>query len=229
MKIIEQFIEAKTGNPADCEDGIFASKDFIAVIDGVTSKGRQLWSDAKVKSGVYAKDTIMNALMKMPRNVTGEQAIKYLTEELKKEYAGNIPEDIKERLQAVIIIYSAHKKEVWIYGDCQCLVNKKHYQKEMATDIITTGARSLYMHMLLKEGKSIEELSQNDYGRQYILPLLEKQALFANADHEFGYAVLDGCRFNVKLLKKIKVKSGDKIVFASDGYFLKHLQKVKNI
>lgn len=218
MKIIEQFIEAKTGNPADCEDGIFISKDFVAVIDGVTSKGKHLWGDTKVKSGVHAKDTIMNALTKMPYHFTGEQAIQYLTEQLKKEYSGSIPEDIKERLQAVIIIFSAHRKEVWLYGDCQCIVNKKHYYKEMSIDIITTSARSLYLHMLLQEGKSINELLQNDYGRQYILPLLEKQAIFANSDHEFGYAVLDGCKFNLKLFTKIKVKSGDKIIFASDGY-----------
>lgn len=217
MKIIEQFIESKTGNPADCEDGIFVSKDFISVIDGVTAKGKQLWGSGQVKSGVYAKDILMDAISKMSPTITGEHAIEYLTESLKKEYGGKAY-DVKERLQAVIIIYSAHRKEVWLYGDCQCIINKKHYTQEMLTDKVSTTARSLYTNAMLIQGATVQELLINDIGRQVIQPLLDVEAAFANLDHEFGNPVLNGINFNLGFLQIIQVKAGDKITFASDGY-----------
>ena len=40
VQIIEQFICSKYPDQKKCEDGLFISNDFIAVIDGVTSKGR---------------------------------------------------------------------------------------------------------------------------------------------------------------------------------------------
>ena len=45
MKIIEQFIEGKRSQK-ECEDGIVVTPDFIAVIDGSTSKSQyrhSLW------------------------------------------------------------------------------------------------------------------------------------------------------------------------------------------
>ena len=38
MKVLEQFIESKTGNQSLCEDSIFLNESFAAVIDGATSK-----------------------------------------------------------------------------------------------------------------------------------------------------------------------------------------------
>lgn len=44
MRIIEQFICGKENNPDTCEDGLFISKELVAVIDGVTAKSRYLWN-----------------------------------------------------------------------------------------------------------------------------------------------------------------------------------------
>ena len=45
VQIIEQFICSKYPDQKKCEDGLFISSDFIAVIDGVTSKGELTWPD----------------------------------------------------------------------------------------------------------------------------------------------------------------------------------------
>lgn len=167
---------------------------------------------------MYAKDILMKAIAKMSPTIAGEHAIEYLTESLRKEYGGEKTDDVKERLQAVIIIYSSHRKEVWLYGDCQCMINKRYYTQEMLTDKVSTTARSLYTNAMLIQGATIQELLINDIGRQVIQPLLDVEATFANLDHEFGYPVLNGVNFNLGFLQKIQVRHGDKIIFASDGY-----------
>lgn len=43
FKIIEHFISAKSGNADDCEDGIAIGENFVAVIDGATSKTDRQW------------------------------------------------------------------------------------------------------------------------------------------------------------------------------------------
>ena len=43
MKIFEQFIKGKKENQALCEDMLFVSADFVAVVDGVTAKNDALF------------------------------------------------------------------------------------------------------------------------------------------------------------------------------------------
>ena len=49
VQIIEQFICSKYPDQKKCEDGLFISNDFIAVIDGVTSKGAPWKPESKDK------------------------------------------------------------------------------------------------------------------------------------------------------------------------------------
>ena len=60
MQIIEKFIESKYGNNALCEDGLFINEKFIAVMDGVTAKGKILWNNKT--SGFHAKEILMDAM-----------------------------------------------------------------------------------------------------------------------------------------------------------------------
>ena len=64
-----------------------------------------------------------------------------------------------------------------------------------------------------------EQVIANDIGREYILPIIAKQSLLANSeDSEYGYDVLDGINIKIENVKIYKVKKGDEIVLASDGY-----------
>ena len=53
VQIIEQFICSKYPDQKKCEDGLFISSDFIAVIDGVTSKGALTWPDGSEGGAVF--------------------------------------------------------------------------------------------------------------------------------------------------------------------------------
>ena len=53
VQIIEQFICSKYPDQKKCEDGLFISSDFIAVIDGVTSKGELTWPDGSEGGAVF--------------------------------------------------------------------------------------------------------------------------------------------------------------------------------
>lgn len=221
MKITEKYINSKNGDLTKCEDGIFINKNFIAIIDGCTSKGKENWGNNK-KSGLFAKEIVLNALSKLKFDINAEETLNYLFEEIRKQYKKKGLEffinNPKERLECSVIIYSKNKKEIWNYGDCQCLINGKVFSHRKKINDITSLTRSLYNNIQLNKGLNIDDLERKDLGREYILPLLENQSIFSNINHFLGYPVLNGINFNKSLLKVYKVKAGEQIILASDGY-----------
>lgn len=71
-QLIEQLIAPKTGDPAQCEDGLFTGAHYIAVIDGVTSKSGTQWNGKT--GGFLAKEAIC-ALPELAPEVSCEQGI----------------------------------------------------------------------------------------------------------------------------------------------------------
>jgi hypothetical protein len=220
MKLIEKFMESKSGNVEECEDGLFINENYIAVVDGATSKGNITW-DGKT-SGRYTKDIILDTLPKLDENVDAAQAIQAINNNIKKAYKDNYETakvNFAERLLASIIIFSVKKQEIWSFGDCQCIINEKLYSHEKKVDKVLSEVRSLYISLSLMGGKTEQDIISDDIGREYILPILKKQSIFANSNNtEYGFDVLDGFDINVDNIKIYKVQKGDEIVLASDGY-----------
>ena len=221
VKIIESFIKGKKNNKELCEDGLVITENYISIIDGVTSKGNTLWQN--MTSGVYVKKLLINAINNMSPNLKAEDSILYLNTLIKEEYEkSNMYEYVKEhpeeRLQANLIVFNISKNEIWMWGDCQALINKKLYHKEKKIDKILSEARSLLVDLELKNGKTVKDIIKNDTGRKYILPLLKQSIVYNNTIGEYGYNVLDGFEIMPKSVIKIKVKENDEIVLASDGY-----------
>lgn len=221
VKIIESFIKGKKNNKELCEDGLVITENYISIIDGVTSKGNTLWQN--MTSGVYVKKLLINAINNMSPNLNAEDSILYLNTLIKEEYEkSNMYEYVKEhpeeRLQANLIVFNISKNEIWMWGDCQALINKKLYHKEKKIDKILSEARSLLVDLELKNGKTVEDIIKNDTGRKYILPLLKQSIVYNNTIGEYGCNVLDGFEIMPKSVIKIKVKENDEIVLASDGY-----------
>jgi len=99
------------------------------------------------------------------------------------------------------------------------MINDKFHNHDKLYDKITSNTRSLYNHLLLKNGYTQDQLLQYDMGREYIMPLLEKQYLFNNdIKTNFGYPVLNGKKIHFEHAIKYKVKENDIVIFASDGY-----------
>lgn len=241
VQIIEQSICSKNPDQKKCEDGLFVSSDFIAVIDGVTSKGKLMWppsgeEDNQVHSGPadkgawafssatggrYAMEILTDALAGMKPGIDAASAIEYLNHSLTNaassrfEYLQSHPED---RLMAVIIIYSVHRNEVWSFGDCQCLIGTDLYTHNKEIDDLMAQIRCLYNRAELILGCTEEELSEHDKGRDCILPLLRRQLSLANQDRPYGYDVLDGFTIRPGHVCIHPVPPQTQVILASDGY-----------
>ena len=143
MKIIESSIIGKKSQEA-CEDGMVITDDFIAVIDGSTSKTpKHLNPD--MKNGRYAMMLISEYIreeLKADASVDdfcqGVTAYIYNKVYEKLGVAERLKEHPEERLTASAILYSRIRNEVWMVGDCQAIIagklyeNGKPYEQEIA-------------------------------------------------------------------------------------------------
>ena len=220
ISIIEQSIISKRADGKECEDGLFISNDFIAVVDGVTPKGKWDWDGHT--SGYYAKSLIMKGLKNLEADVTAEQAITYLNSCIAEGYTGDRMErariESKEQIQACVIIYSIARQQIWSFGDCQCIINCRIYTHEKSFDMIVSNMRSLYLELEKICGKTENELENHDTGREFILPILEKESLFANSPTRYGFDNLNGFDLCLDRIQIYDICEGDQIVLASDGY-----------
>lgn len=228
MDIIERNIVGKKSQEA-CEDGLVVTEDFIAVIDGSTSKTPKHLSP-DMKNGRYAmmliSEYIQNEL-KAEASVDdfcqGVTSYIYNKVYSKLGVAENLRLHPEERLTASAIVYSRARHEVWMVGDCQAIIdgklyeNGKPYEQEVAEKRVA----------LIRQGMTPAE------ARKAIEPLLV-QAMLDGQNKD--YAVIDGFpiyRKGVKVVacpsridgevdKEADAEKKQEIVLASDGYpFLK--------
>ena len=239
MKIIESSIIGKK-SPAACEDGMVVTDDFIAVIDGSTSKTpKHLNPD--MKNGKYAMMLISEYIreeLKADASVDdfcqGVTAYIYNKVYEKLGVEERLKEHPEERLTASAILYSRTRNEVWMVGDCQAIIdgklyeNGKPYEQEIARKRVE----------LIEQGLSPAE------ARKQIEPLLIEAML---SGQNQTYTVIDGfpiyregvkvvsvsdscsvqdtvpasdsvpCSDSVSASGTISVSSSE-IVLASDGY-----------
>lgn len=243
MKIIESSIIGKK-SPEACEDGMVVTDDFIAVIDGSTSKTpKHLNPD--MKNGRYAMMLISEYIreeLKADASVDdfcqGVTVYIYNKVYEKLGVEERLKEHPEERLTASAILYSRTRNEVWMVGDCQAIIggklyeNGKPYEEKIARKRVE----------LIEQGLSPAE------ARKQIEPLLIKAML---SGQNQTYTVIDGFPIYREGVKVVSVSdscsvqdsvpasdsvpcsdsasasdtipsSSSEIVLASDGYpFLK--------
>ena len=212
MKVIESKIEGKK-SPESCEDGLVVTADFIAVIDGSTSKTpHHIQHELKPESTV--EDFCEGVTSYIYNKVYRQQGI--------EEQMQAHPE---ERLTASAILYSKAKNEVWMVGDCQAIIDGKLYENNKPFEDIVARRRV----ELIRQGFTPQE------ARKTIEPLLI-QAMLEGQNKT--YTVIDGFPIYQKGVKVVSLNAPQKnvetdvadslplptkeIVLASDGYpFLK--------
>lgn len=243
MKIIESSIIGKK-SPEACEDGMVVTDDFIAVIDGSTSKTpKHLNPD--MKNGRYAMMLISEYIreeLKADASVDdfcqGVTAYIYNKVYEKLGVEERLKKHPEERLTASAILYSRTRNEVWMVGDCQAIIAGKLYENDKPYEEKIARKRV----ELIEQGLSPAE------ARKQIEPLLIKAML---SGQNQTYTVIDGfpiyregvkvvsvsdsssvqdsvpasdsvhCSDSVSASGTISVSSSE-IVLASDGYpFLK--------
>lgn len=200
MKIIESSIIGKK-SPAACEDGMVVTDDFIAVIDGSTSKTpKHLNPD--MKNGRYAMMLISEYIreeLKADASVDdfcqGVTAYIYNKVYEKLGVEERLKEHPEERLTASAILYSRTRNEVWMVGDCQAIIDGKLYENGKPYEEKIARKRV----ELIAQGLSPAE------ARKQIEPLLIKAML---SGQNQTYTVIDG--FPV-------YREGVKVVSVSDS------------
>ena len=243
MKIIESSIIGKKSQEA-CEDGMVITDDFIAVIDGSTSKTpKHLNPD--MKNGKYAMMLISEYIreeLKADASVDdfcqGVTAYIYNKVYEKLGVEERLKEHPEERLTASAILYSRTRNEVWMVGDCQAIIDGKLYENGKPYEEKIARKRV----ELIAQGLSPAE------ARKQIEPLLIKAML---SGQNLTYTVIDGFPIYREGVKVVSVSdscsvqdsvpasdsvpcsdsvsasgtipsSSSEIVLASDGYpFLK--------
>lgn len=239
MKIIESSIIGKK-SPEACEDGMVITDDFIAVIDGSTSKTpKHLNPD--MKNGRYAMMLISEYIREeLKADASADDFCQGVTAYIynkvyeKLGVEERLKEHPEERLTASAILYSRTRNEVWMVGDCQAIIdgklyeNGKPYEQEIARKRVE----------LIEQGLSPAE------ARKQIEPLLIEAML---SGQNQTYTVIDGfpiyregvkvvsvsdscsvqdsvpasdsvpCSDSVSASGTISVSSSE-IVLASDGY-----------
>lgn len=230
MKVIESKIEGKKSSES-CEDGLVVTADFIAVIDGSTSKTPHHLSP-DMKNGRYAMVLISEYIqheLKPESTVEDfcEGVTSYIYNKVYRQQG--IEEQMQahpeERLTASAILYSKAKNEVWMVGDCQAIIDGKLYENNKPFEDIVARRRV----ELIRQGFTPQE------ARKTIEPLLI-QAMLEGQNKT--YTVIDGFPIYQKGMKVVSLNASQKnvetdvadslplptkeIVLASDGYpFLK--------
>lgn len=218
MKVVEKFLCGKENNPDSCEDGIFIGEHVVAVIDGVTAKGKRLWNN--MSSGCFAKELLLQYLENNSiENLSAEEVFRQLDMVIFSAVQDTGEEiEVEDYPRAVIIIYNDLYQEIWNYGDCQCRINDIVYSHRKEVDKINENLRAEVLEEYIKQGYTIEKLRINDVGRAAIQENLLNQFAYENQLGKWGYPVLNGCGIETSFIKRYSVKQGDSIILASDGY-----------
>jgi hypothetical protein len=124
------------------------------------------------------------------------------------------------RPTATLIWYSFHNKELVAVGDSKARIDGKDYNVgSKMVDILNSDLRVKVIETLKLTDKQIAE---DDIGRFYILPLLERQSEFQNnpkAPAAFQYWAIDGFEVPADQLRVWKFDKQPSVVeLSSDGY-----------
>ena len=203
MKIIESSIIGKKSQEA-CEDGMVITDDFIAVIDGSTSKTpKHLNPD--MKNGRYAMMLISEYIreeLKADASVDdfcqGVTAYIYNKVYEKLGVEERLKEHPEERLTASAILYSRTRNEVWMVGDCQAIIDGKLYENGKPFEEKIARERV----ELIKQGLSPAE------ARKQIEPLLIKAML---SGQNQTYTVIDGFPIYREGVKVVSVSDSSSV------------------
>ncbi|WP_018664820.1 hypothetical protein [Heyndrickxia acidiproducens] len=224
MKVLEIFMQGKNPDPPLCEDAWIVTEHFAAVIDGATAKST-LAIDGKT-TGRFIAEQMKDAVASIDQaDLDAEAFVKVIEKYLLEQYEkfgvlGQMREDPNKIPAASMAVYSRQRREVWLFGDCQAYAGGR-LTNEKPVDKLTGMARKYYIEYQLLQGKTEAELLEINCGHEEILPLLQMQQVFLNADIDspFAYSTISGFGYQMKDAKIIPLPPNiQEVALASDGY-----------
>lgn len=222
MTIIEQAIVGKVSQEA-CEDGLAVNDGFVAVIDGSTSK-TPIEINPGMSNGRYCMELVKRYVCSMTFDTSVESFCTGVTEFLRSAVVSagcnmsRLKECPTERPAASAVVYSVSRRQVWMVGDCQCIVDGVLYENKKPQEDALATKRSEYLLRAMAAGLEVADIQANDPGRKHIINELVESCKGQNVT----YSVIDGFDIPLDKVKVIDVRGGGDVILASDGYpFLK--------
>ena len=182
-----------------------------------------------MSNGRFCMELVRQYIAQMPADIDVNGFCSGITRLIGSEYEAcgtdlnRLKKNPTERMTASAIIYSASRKEVWLVGDCQCIVGGTYYDNPKPLESVLANKRSAYLVKALNNGLSVSDIQEKDPGRAFILEELIDSCRLQNV----AYAVIDGFDIPSDKVKVVDASCcmGD-IILASDGYpFLKKTLK----
>ncbi len=196
-------------------------------------------------NGRLAMLLVKDFIRQMPADISVQDFCRGVTEYINKVYriAGldisHLQQHPIERLTASCAIYSAHRQQVWMVGDCQVVVgqqgNCQCYNNPKPQEAIYDHKRAEVLRRMLANGDAtIDSVRTNDPGRAAVLPDIIDSCNYQNRSGNGGYSVIDG--FTIPLDKvriidipqkadantnhntDLNVNTSTTLILASDGY-----------
>ena len=174
-----------------------------------------------MSNGRYAMRLISKYIRRMPADTSCHQFCVGVTRMIRRHYRFRFPvsrmaEHPEERLCASVILYSRLRREVWLVGDCQCLIGGEFFDNPKPYEAHLAELRGQRVRELLAEGVAQSALLEAyDPAREVMIPTM----LQVMRNQNKTYAVVDG--FPIPEDKVPVITLGFQpieIVFASDGY-----------
>ena len=219
MEITEQQLVGKKSQET-CEDGIVVTRSHVAVIDGSTSKTAIRINPAE-SNGRYCMQLVSQAIASLPAETSYQEFCTIATEAIASVYNRlHIEPDIirqhpERRLTCSAAVYSRHHRQIWLIGDCQCLVDGVLFENNKPQEAANAKKRSEY---ILSRHLTAEDITKHDSGRDFIIGDIIRSMQGQNKT----YTVIDGTPIYMNGIKIIDVSKAREIVLATDGYpFLK--------
>ncbi len=202
--------------------------DFVAVIDGSTSKSNYRHSLFR-SNGRYAMQLVSRFVRNMPKTITAEEFLTGVTAYIRKHYKKSLLQRLAEhpedRLTCSAIVFSRVCRELWMVGDCHCLLTPlrtdgtteehQYYDNPKPDESRLAAMRAAEVRRLLSAGMSQDELLRNDIARPTIIPTM----LESMRQQNVSYSVIDGFHIPRQHTRIITLDFIPwEIVMATDGY-----------
>lgn len=154
-------------------------------------------------------DTFCNGITARIRSVYSNAGIDYR----------QLADHPEERMASSTVIFSAFHRQIWMIGDCLCLVDGTPYDNPKPGEDRCAEKRAAYIKQALAAGRTVEDIMRDDCGRRVIIPDIIKFSRKQN----ISYSVIDGFDIPRNKIKTVDINNlRHEIVLASDGYpFLK--------
>ena len=140
---------------------------------------------------------ISRYIRKMPANTSCHQFCVSATKALRRHYWLRFPvermqQHPEERLCASVVLYSRLRREVWLVGDCHCLIGGEYVDNPKPYEQPLAEMRAAKVRELLAEGMSQNDLLQpHDPAREVMIPTM----LEVMHNQNITYSVIDGSPF----------------------------------